>query len=323
MKTNKLIGIGIATLGIVLSIGGAVALYQKVASPATMDIGAGAYAGSSSVANYKINNTTGASVATPFYANQAGDNNVSGAALSADYPQIKYEFNLGAAFANGVPNQTYVMGNLSISLTELNSAFYNKAQVYAYVDGYGEGNIGASSFGGALINNVVIANENTECAATRVISVASAGTTHKLVVWVKFGFEVESVYTNFLAGMDLATLNEAGSLFNLSVSWDDIPDNYDACGYVIGTGNMWTPADNYRMAIDPTKTSWTYRYDGLTGSNSWTECKAVKTNKKAVENVQGLSIEEYASGDNFALTNGTTYSIYWDQGVHGSTYTLA
>ena len=309
MKKYKFIGIGVAALGMVLSIGGAVALYQKAASPATMGIGAGAHAGASSVADYTINGNTGDSAATPFYANAAGNNLVSGGGLSADYPQIKYEFALGADFDNNVAEQTYVMGKVSVSLTNLDSDYYNKVQVYASVTGYGDGTIGASSFGTPIINNVLIESGETNCSGSKVVSVASSGATHKLVVWVKF--VVNEV--NQLATANMLTINEKTDLFDLDVSWQDLDANYDACAYIIGTGNMWTPSDEYRMSIDPTKNAWIYRFDNLVGSPSWTECKGAKTNKKAGDGVEGLTISKYSYDPNFSLTNATTYSLLWNE----------
>ena len=62
---KKLIGIGVASLGVILSVGGAIALYQKAASNVEFGISAGAYAGSTGTITYKINNQANASVVDP------------------------------------------------------------------------------------------------------------------------------------------------------------------------------------------------------------------------------------------------------------------
>ena len=111
----------------------------------------------------------------------------------------------------------------------------------------------------------------------------------------------------------MLTINEKTDLFDLDVSWQDLDANYDACAYIIGTGNMWTPSDEYRMSIDPTKNAWIYRFDNLVGSPSWTECKGAKTNKKAGDGVEGLTISKYSYDPNFSLTNATTYSLLWNE----------
>ena len=300
MKKIKIIGISVATLGILGSIGGAFALYTKAASNTGFGIGAGAYSGSSSTVDYKINGNGGASAVAPSYCLTNGTN--GGTGLNADYTQVKYEFALGADFANDLPAQTYVMGNLSVNFTGLNASFYNKVQVYASITGYEADTCGLSSFGSPLINDVTIVNGETQCSGSRVVSVASSGATHKLVVWVKFNME----------GVDTLTQNELTNLYTLSVTWTDVPADYNACAYIVGTGNMWTVDDEFRMAVDPTEETWTYRYDGLTGSPSWTGCKAVKTSTR------GGEISKWSSGDDFALTNGTTYSLYWEEPTENS-----
>ena len=301
MKRNKIIGISIATLGIIFSIGGAFALYEQGASETGFGIGAGAYSGSTSTVTYQINGNGGASNVVPHYCDEYGVN--GGLGIDANHPQVKYEFALGAEFANDLPAQTYVMGNLSVNFTGLNSTFYNKVQVYAAIEGYSADTCGMSSFGSAIINNVTIENNETVCSGSRVVSVASSGLTHKLVVWVKFN----------LAGVDTLAQNELTNLYNLSVTWGDVPADYDACAYIVGTGNSWTVDDEFRMSVDPTKPVWTYRYDGLTGSQSWTACKAVKTSTRAGD------ISKWSAGENnFALENGTTYSLYWEEPTQDS-----
>ena len=307
MKKNKIIGIAIAALGVVVSFSAAAALYQKAADDVDFGISAGTYAGSTSTAHYTINGSIGAAAAVaPTYCDALGDAVVGATGFKEGALQAKYEFALGAQFANDVAAQTYVMGKLSVSLSGVTAAYQGKVQVYASVTGYGEGTVGANSFGGAIVNDVTIDAEHLTAEGSSVVSVKADGSAHKLVVWVKL---INMEDFNYLAQ------NEAGLGYSLNVTWADLDADYDACAYIVGSGNQWTVDDEYRMAVDPTQASWIYRYDGLQGSATWTECKAVKTDAK------GGNIVKWSSGEsNFALANGTTYTLLWDEPNSGQVY---
>ena len=307
MKKNKIIGIAVAALGVVLSFSAAAALYQKAAEDTGFGIGAGTYAGSTGNAHYTINGSTGAGAAVlPTYCDENGAAVAGATGFQEGALQAKYEFALGANYANDVIAQQYVMGKLSVSLSGVTAAYNGKVQVYASVIGYSENTVGASTFGTAVVNDVTIDAEHLTAEGSKVVSVKADGSVNKLVVWVKL---INMSEFNYLAQ------NEAGLGYSLSVTWADLDADYDACAYIVGSGNQWTVDDEYRMAVDPTQESWIYRFDGLQGSASWTECKAVKTSTK------GGAITKWSTGEsNFALANGTTYTLLWDEPNNGSVY---
>lgn len=285
MKVNKkLIGITIASLGMVFSVGGAIALYQTAAEDASFGISAGTYAGSTSTVTYKINGNAGASAANPHYCDGEGNN--GGTAISPAYPQVKYEFTLGADFANDLPAQTYVMGQISVSLTNLDSSLYGKVTVWAGMQGYTEGKIGATSFTGAIINDVVIANAETECEGSTDISVAAAGV-QKLVVWVKF------------ANIDNYALDEKTDLYDLDVTWGAVSQGFKPA-YVVGNGNQWTQVDEFAMAVNVEATTYEWMYEGLPGT--FEQAKVV---------CDGV----WCHGEgNHALDPEEIYDVYWTAG---------
>ena len=125
MKINKkLIGISVASLGILFSIGGAVALYTQAAEEASFGISAGAYAGSGGLVTYKINNTAGNSNVAPSYLTAGGVG--GGTGLSTTYTQVEYAIALSAEYTNGSNAQNFVVGNLGISLTNIPEAYRGK-----------------------------------------------------------------------------------------------------------------------------------------------------------------------------------------------------
>ena len=117
---RKLIGIGVASLGALASIGGAFALYVQDADNASFGISAGAYAGSGGTLTYKINNNAGASEVTPNYLTSGGIG--GGHGLSAEYTQVEYTMALSATYNAGANVQDFVVGNLGISLTNIPEA---------------------------------------------------------------------------------------------------------------------------------------------------------------------------------------------------------
>ena len=73
MKKNKIIGIAVASLGIVFSVGGAFALYTKSVGSVDFNIGAATHTSSTSTVTYKINGATSGNVA-PSYLKSNGKN---------------------------------------------------------------------------------------------------------------------------------------------------------------------------------------------------------------------------------------------------------
>ena len=284
---KKLIGISVATFGVVLSIGGAIALYQKAASDVEFGISAGAYAGAEGAITYKINGAAGASNVAPQYFNGEGDNG-EGLALGGDYTQIKYEFTLGAAFEDYDVDQTFVMGKVSVALTGLDADLYGKVTVWAGVQGYEENTIGESSFATPLISDVTIADAETVCAGARDISVAAAGV-QKLVVWVKFA----------MAELDLLALNEKANFYALNVTWGKVSDDYDLA-YIVGSATQWNRDEKYSMAVNANADSFEWMYEGL--PQSFGEFKVVCGSTWC-----------HTEGDNHVLEHETG-DIYWTAG---------
>lgn len=284
---KKLIGISVAAFGVVLSVGSAIALYQKAASSIGFGISAGAYSEETGAITYKINGNAGSSNVAPQYYKSNGEDN-EGLALGGEYTQIKYEFTLGAAFEDYDVDQTFVMGKVNVALTDLDADLYGKVTVWAAVQGYTEDTIGASEFGSALINDVVIADAETVCAGARDISVAAAGV-QKLVVWVKFT----------MAELDLLTLNEKTNLFALNVSWGKVSDDYDLA-YIVGGKTHWTKDEKYSMAVNANADSFEWMYEGL--PQSFGEFKVVCGETWC-----------HADGENHVLAHETG-DVYWTDG---------
>lgn len=279
---KKLIGISVATVGVLLSVGSAIALYQQAATNAGFNISAGAYAGSTGTITYTINEQAGESDVLPLYCDAEGE--PGGVGVSQDYPQLKYEFELGAEFSNDMEPQTLVMGQVSVALTNLKAALYGKVTVYASVTGYEEGKIGQTAFGGAIINDVTIVDAETVCAGSKDISVFALGG-QSLVVWVKF------------ANFDNYALDELDDLFDLDVSWGKVSEGFD-CAYVIGDGTQWHKDDKYAMAVHIQASNYTWVYYGLPGTfgNMKVVCGDVWCH----------------DGDNHPLDPAKTYTVIWN-----------
>lgn len=282
---KKLIGIGVASLGVILSVGGAIALYQKAASNVEFGISAGAYAGSTGTINYKINNQVNNSVVDPEFCDSLGA--PGGNAISADYPQVRYEFELGANFADGAIPQSCIMGNISVALTNFKAALYGKVTVYASVTGYNtENSVGQTMFATPIIDNVTIADAGTACAGNKDISAGCSGS-NSLVVWVKF------------ADFDNIALDELDDLYDLEVSWGEVSVGYDKA-YIVGDETHWTKDEKYAMYVQPESTNYAWIYDSLPGSFG---------------NIKVQCGDEWChAGDNHALEADKTYTVMWVAG---------
>ena len=286
--SKKLIGIGVASLGMVFSIGGAIALYQQAAQQAQFGISAGAYAGSGGTVTYKINNTTGESiVAAPSYLTNEGQN--GGTGLSATYTQVEYSLALGASFNAGANAQDYVVGNLSVSLTNVPEAYEGKLAVVAVIDGYEENSLGAHYYRRALMpdeNDYQITDQVKTFVRNANVAVSANGT-QVLHIYLKYN----------LAGIDTLTQNQASLGYTLNVAWTE-PNNEFGKAYVVGNGNQWTEDDGFSMAPNINKAysqGWEWIYNNLPGSMDETKCK----------------IGENWSAENYKLTDGHNYNVYW------------
>ncbi len=294
MKINKkLIGISVASLGILFSVGGAVALYTQAAEEASFGISAGAYAGSGGLVTYKINNTAGNSNVAPNYLTAGGVG--GGAGLSTAYTQVEYSMALSATFANGMPEQDYVVGNLAISITNIPEAYRGKLSIWAVIDNYESASLGEHYYKNIFMEeDYAITAENQSFAGNYDVAVSSIGT-QVLHIYLKYN----------LAGIDTLTQNEAPLGYNLSVSWGE-PSNAFAKAYIKGDANQWTDDDGYSMVPNINKAyseGWEWVYNNLAGTLGEAKC------------VYGANWSN--AGGNFALDAEKTYNVYWsgDDGV--------
>lgn len=303
--SKKVIGIGIASLGMLFSIGGAVALYTTAAEDAHFGISAGAYAGSGGSVTYKINDASGNSNVAPSYLTTGGEG--GGTGLSATYTQVEYSMALSAAYA-GNNAQDYVVGNLSISLTNIPEAYRGKLAVWAVIDGYT-----ASSLGEHYYKNVFMAEDfaitaeegHQSFAGAHDVAVSSAGT-QVLHIYLKYN----------LAGIDTLTQNEAGLGYTLAVAWGQ-PSNSFVPAYVMADANQWTSDDGFSMAPNINKAhaeGWEWVYNNLPGTVGHSKCLGPDH-----EHENQLTI--WSSGVDAELDAEKTYNVYWDgNGEHAASF---
>lgn len=284
--SKKLIGIGVASLGMIFSIGGAIALYQQAADNAQFGISAGAYAGSGGTITYKINNATGDSIVlNPSYLTSGGDN--GGTGLSATYTQVEYDIALGASFAAGANAQDFVVGSLSVSVANIPAVYQGKLAIWATIDGYEANSLGAATYQHVFMNSdYAITAQATSFSGTHDVAVSASGTQH-LRIYLKYN----------LAEFDTLTQNQASLGYTLSVAWTK-PSNAFEPAFVVGNGNQWTEDDGFSMAPNinkPSAQGWEWVYNNLPGSMDETKCK----------------IGANWSAENYKLTDGHNYNVYW------------
>jgi hypothetical protein len=284
MKKNKIIGLTIASIGVLGSLGGAFALYTRAANNAQFGISAGTYTGSTSTVTYKLNGITSGNV-TPTYLHTDGTN--GGTGIGGTYNQIKYEMTLGAEFASDISAQDYVTGNLSISLTDISAEYQGKLSIWVDIDGYGEGTIGSSVYKNIFMtDDYSITSEQTSFVENKDIAVKSDGT-QKLRIFVKFN-------QDYVSGLNLTSLDEASLGYTLNVTWGNFV-NFEPA-YIMGNGNQWTADDQFAMAPNVDATSWQWIYNNLPGTMGESKC---------------MKGSEWSGGNNVTLDSGTNYTVTW------------
>lgn len=259
--SKKLLGIGVASIGALASIGGAFALYSTAAEDVEFGISAGAYAGSGGTVTYKINDAGGASQINPSYLKEDGTN--GGTGLSSVYTQVKYEMALSAVYAAGANAQNYVVGNLSVSLTNIPEAYRGKLSIWVGIDDYVSGSLGANTYGHIFMaSDYAITNENQQFVGAHDVTVSANGT-QKLVIYLKYN----------LAGIDLLEKDEASLGYSLAVSWGE-PSNEFVPAYVKGDAIQWSEDEGYAMLpnINKTTEGWEWIYNNLPGTIGNTKC---------------------------------------------------
>lgn len=285
MKSIKILGIAVATLGVAASIGGAVALYTKAATNTGFGIGAGTHTGSTSTVTYKINNAVSPTV-TPVYWNGTDG---EGKGLNSTYKEVKYSFDLGATYANDLAQQPYVLGNLAISLTNVPEAQRGHLSVWASIEGYQSGKQGDTLFSHVFMNSdfAITGEEGHQSYTDNKDVCVEVDGTQKLVIYLK--------YDATFAGSDLLTADEAGLGYSLSVTWGAVSEGYQKA-YVVGSGTSWAEDDEFLMYPNIKGDSYQWMYTGLPG---WAQAKCKK----------GTT---YSGGDNAELDDKKTYTVYWN-----------
>ena len=294
MKKNKLIGIGIATFGVLLSFGSAIALYQQPVANVGFGIGAATYTSSNGVVTYTIGGVANKTVNPTFWRKNATN---GGTKFDEEFRHAKYEFQLGASFAEGITAQDYIMGNLSVSLTGVPAALQSKVDVSMYFDGYGSGTLGQVVFGSNLtsesssINNTVISGASLTVDA-RDICVSSGGS------------QTFVVYFRLDDSVDTLTMDELANCWTLSVTWA-APADYDQA-YMANNKVEWAEDDEFVMAPNINKGSYVnpetdFEWWGqIKGSATLTEAKCRQGDNW--ENIVG----------NHELEADVTYNVSWD-----------
>ena len=294
MKINKkLIGITVASLGMLFSVGGAIALYTQAAENAGFGISAGAYAGSGGTVTYKINGASGESEIAPAYLTPGGDN--GGTGLSATYTQVYYDIALSATYAAGANAQDFVVGNLSVSVTNIPAAYQGKLAVWVVIDNYVASSLGEHYYKNIFMNDdFAITNEATSFSGNHNVAVSSSGTQH-LRIYLKYN----------LAGVDTLTQNEASLGYTLSVAWT-APTNAFVPAYVVGNANQWTRDDGFSMAPNINKANaegWEWVYNNLPGTMGRAKC---------IGRNQGNTADIWSHGDDTALDSEKSYNVFWN-----------
>ena len=285
--SKKLIGITVASLGMVFSIGGAIALYQTGAENTGFGISAGAYAGSGGTVTYKINDTAGNSTLNPVYMTSGGED--GGTGLSTTYTQVVYEGTLSATFANELNPQDFVVGNLSVSVNNIAEAYRGHLAIWVDVDGYVDASLGKYYYEHFMEHDYQITNEVQSYSDSKNIAVSSNGV-QKVRVFLKFD----------LGSYNLLEKNEANLEYSVAIQWGAANNEFVAA-YVVGDRNQWTVDDEFMMAPNINKAyseGWEWYYSNLPGTLGDAKCQ--------------LKNGAYSGGEDFSLDPAKTYNVYWD-----------
>ena len=282
MKMNKIVGILVAAAGVIASVSVASALYIKNASDVHFGIGA-KWSGLGGTITYKINDATSGSV-EPSYLKTDGSAN-DGEGFGGEYTQAHYEFSLGASFSSDVPVQSYVVGNFSVSLTNINFVLQNNAKIWVGVDGYTDDTYGKIHYGSAFMDGDADLTGATYSVDSDIVVASSNVQTVNVYVKLNEGVSDEA----------LLALDE-GKAFDISVSWG-APTNFEFA-HVVGEGTMWQEDDVYAMVPNINKEGdvFEWMYTNLPGSMGNAKCKKGDT----------WSVDPEA-----VLEKDAKYDVYW------------
>lgn len=295
MKTNKIIGVSIATLGVAFSIGGAVALYTKPVGPVGFGIGAATYTSNTSIVTYKINNAAGTNnVAPTFYKDDDITPGEDQTGFSEVNRSVKYEFTFSADYADGLTVQDYVVGNLSVSLTGVAAGVQGNIETSMYFLGYSDSTLGKVLYGSNLTSSSTPINNTTVSGASltvdsRDICVATSGV-QKLVVFIKLD-----------DSLDTLTMNELNNLWTLSVTWAQPSNTFDAA-YMANPKVEWAEDDEFVMAPNINKA-----YSSESDFEWWAQIKGASDLALA----KCRQNDVWENSNNHDLTLNQVYNVRW------------
>lgn len=296
MKKKQIIGIAIASLGAALCVSSAAALYVTGAVNVQFGIGQGEFVGSAGVVTYKINDAVDGTIAPQYWNSDGSDK--TGEGLSATYTQVVYEGVLSANFANGVNPQDFVLGDLSVSVSNIPEAYRGHLGIWVDVDGYVADSLGKATYEHVFMNSdYQITDEVHSYTDSKTIAVSSSGV-QKVRVMLKYNLEA----------YDQLAKNEETLGYTVSIQWGAPSVEFEAA-YVVGNGNQWTMDDEYMMAPNINKANaegWEWVYNNLPGSMLSAKCE-----KANGEN------PFYSAGDDAVLDAEKSYNVYWNGNAEG------
>lgn len=293
MKLNKILGVLVATTGVIASIGVASALYVTGATDTSFNIGA-TYHEEEGAITYKINGKTSGSI-TPEYCKADGTNHGTG--LGGEYTQIHYSIPLSATFGEGIPAQNFVVGNFSVSITNINAGLVNNSKIWMNPTGYVADSVGQEMYGNKFMTSDTSVTESTWSINKDIV--VSASGAQSIDLWFK---------VTDMTALNILNLDEAAP-FDISISWGS-PANYEYA-YIVGGGTMWNEDDAYRMVPNINKASsegFEWMFSNLPGSMGTAKAKKGDT---------------WSSGDNAELDSTKTYTVYWNGSSSSQAYFVA
>ena len=291
MEKRKILGITIASLGLVVSVGTAVALYKTNAQDAGFGISQGTYEGAGGLITYKINDATSGTIAPQYWNHDGSDK--TGHGLSPVFDQVVYEGTLSATFSNSLNAQNFVVGNLEVKVENIPAEYQGKLSIWVDVDGYEANSLGAHYYATLLENDYNITNENTSFTTNKDIAVSASGV-QKVRVFLKYD----------VSELNLLTRNEASLGYTVSIKWAAQSQAFGNV-YVVGNGNQWEFDDAYAMVPNINKAhaeGWEWVYNNLPGSFEQAKCA------KPGEGDTKL----YSHGEDAVLEANKTYDVYWN-----------
>ena len=282
MKKGKLIGIGVASLGVVLSVGGALALYTKNATDVGFSFGKYNYTPVSGDINYYL----GTEVSEEDVVGASTITKVVKVPMSATYPND---------LETQVIAQDYRAGNISVSFSG-GAVFEDKVSVSAAVKGYAVGSY--LSGGVTVINNETFTDASEGVSGAADVTVKAGDTTPTIAELCQY-LEVTLTFTGTYLDFDEAS-------FGLTVKWDKVSNEYSPA-YIKGDLNNWTEAEEYRMVenIDATQKEWVFK--DLTGF------EAMKIYRKVGENETWVGPSTVNTSLNVTPDKTETYKVVWHE----------